>query len=161
MPTRNGTPIDNGAASPAYVGPLHPFNWLDIGSQEALGVQQSAVMRGQPPAMAYWQRRWLPGPGTVPQGTPFWLTSRPYSRGAEAHAPHFGILTYNPIGAGIYAPYKLPPMAGPAARYVQGAIWFDVQSIPTGLRFNPTVPVETVDALIGQSHVAAAYRTTG
>lgn len=161
MAYRNGTPINNGAASPAYVGPLHPFNWLDLGHQEALGVEQTAMMRGQPVPFDYWQSRMIRGPGTIAQGMPFYLTSRPYSRGAEAHAPKFGQLAYNPIGGGTYNPYKLPPMAGPGARYVQGAIWFDVQAIPTSLRMNSTVPVETIDALIGQSHVAASYRTTG
>jgi hypothetical protein len=161
MPSKNGTPINNGAASPYYVGPLHAFNWLDLGHSEALGINQTAAMQGQPVALEYWQQRQIRGPGTVAQGAPFYLTSRPYSRGAEAHSPKFGILNINPIGAGIYAPYKLPPCAGPGARYVQGAIFFDVQAIPTGMRFNRTVPIETVDALIKTSHVAASYRTTG
>jgi hypothetical protein len=161
MPSKNGTPINNGASSPFYVGPLHPFNWVDLAHNEAMGVNQTAAMQGQPPAMEFWQARQIRGPQTVAQGVPFYLQSRPYSRGAEAFSPKFGSLAYNPIGGGTYNPYKLPPMAGPGARYVQGAIFFDVQAIPTGLRFNQTVPVETVDALIAQSHVAAAYRTTG
>jgi hypothetical protein len=161
MASRNGTPINNGAASPGYVGPLHPFNWIDLAHQEALGVNQTAASQGQPVAMEFWQQRQIRGPQTIPQAGPVYLHSRPYSRGADAFAPKFGTLNINPIGAGIYSPYKLPPMAGPGARYVQGAIFFDVQAIPTGLRFNQTVPIETVDALIAQSHVAAAYRTTG
>jgi hypothetical protein len=161
MPTRNGTPINNGSVAPAYVGALHPVNWIDIGAQEALGVQSSAAHRGRPVPLAWWQQRSIRGPGTVAQGFPIWVQSRPYSRGAAAFAPSFGQIAYNPIGAGIYAPYKLPPMAGPGARYQFGAIWFDVQAISTSMRMNPTVPVETINALLATSHVGAMYSTTG
>ena len=158
MPTNSGIPLDQ---TPAYVGPGHPFNWLDIGSNEALGLQQSAVMRGHPVPLSYWQARLNRGPQTVAQGAPIYLQSRPFDRGADAYSPKFGQLAYNPIGAGIYSPYKLPAMAGPGARYVYGAIWFDVQSAPTSMQINPTVPIETVNALIHTSHVGASYRTTG
>lgn len=161
MPLNNGTPIGNGTAAPWYVAPMHPTNWMDIAYDEFLGVMQSAVMRGQPEAMSAPQTRPRLGPETVPQGTPVWLHSRPYSRGAGAYAPHFGVVNVNPIGAGIYAPYKLPVIAGPGARYMASAIWFNVQSVPTSLLLNPTIPIETVDALISQSYAAAGYRTSG
>lgn len=142
--------------SPGYIGVNHPPNWLDGYGNEMNGVQQSAVMRGHPPALA-WQQQRPAGRHLVPQGTPAWLQSRPYDRGAGAYAPKFGVLTVNPIGAGIYAPYKLPPFAGPGARYQAGAIWFDVQAVPTSVRMSPTMPAEAVSALIAQAHVAAAY----
>ena len=94
---------------------------------------------------------------TPMQSFPVWLMSRPYDRGAGAYSPKFGTIPVSPIGAGIYAPYKLPAIAGPGARYQFGAIWFDVQAIPTSMRINPTVPVETVNALIATSHVGAMY----
>jgi hypothetical protein len=73
----------------------------------------------------------------------------------------FGILPISPIGAGIYSPYKLPPIAGPGARYQLGAIWFDVQTIPTTIRMSPTMPIQSLDALLATSHVSAMYATTG
>jgi hypothetical protein len=118
-------------------------------------------MQGHPPAMAAPQRRVLRGPGTVPQPQPVFFTSRPYSRGAGAHSPKFGIVPVNPIGAGVYAPYRLPSIAGPGARYVYGAIWFDVQTIPTTIQINPTVPIDTMNALIATSRVGGTYLTTG
>lgn len=160
MPTRAGTPIDDSAA-PGYVGAAHPFNWLDISGQEALGLAPGATHQGQPKPLSFWQKRIIGGPRPPAQGQPYYVTSPGYSRGAEAHAPHFGQVAYNPIGAGIYAPYKLPPIAGPGARYTFGAIWFNVQSIPTSINMGPTVPIETIDALIATSHVSATYLTTG
>jgi hypothetical protein len=140
---------------------LHPFKWLDINQSEVAGLQQSAVMRGQPAPLSWWQQRSIPGPQTIPQPNPVYFTSRPYSRGAQAHAPKFGQLSYNPIGAGVYAPYRLPTIAGPGATYMFGAIWFDTQVINTSLRMGPSVPIETINALIATSSVGPSYLTTG
>src|SRR5580704_19637845 len=107
MPTAAGQAIPS-AMLPA--GPLNQFDWLDSGS--GMGAQQSALMRGTGGALAFWQRRQIPGPQTIGQPGPVYFTSRPYSRGADAHAPKFGTLNYNPIGAGVYAPYRLPTIAG-------------------------------------------------
>jgi hypothetical protein len=159
MATRSGTPVYEGA--PGYVALSQPFDWLTIGGDDACGVMKSSVTRGQPVPLSWWQMRKVRGPGTIPQAVPVWSHSRPYSRGAGAYAPHFGSLSYNPIGAGIYAPYKLPPCAGPGARYQAGAIFFDVQSIPTGIRMSPSMSVESLNALIATSHVSTAYATTG
>lgn len=163
MPLNNGIPLNGNAvaAAPWYIGALHPQNWMDIAYDELLGIQQSAVMRGQPPAMAAEQARPRIGAETIPRPTPLWMQSRPYSRGAGAYAPHFGHINYNPIGAGVYAPYKLPVIAGPGARYAASAIWFNVQAVPTSMQMNTTVPIETVNALIATSHVTAGYLTTG
>lgn len=161
MPTRAGIPLGDTAQAPYYVGDYHPFNWVDVGGLQVQGVQQSSAMRGQPPALAWWQKRIIPNKQTPPQGTPVYLTSRPYSRGAGAHAPKFGVLPISPIGAGVAYPYKLPVIAGPGARYTAAAIWFDVQSIPTSLNINPTVPIETLNALLASSYVGGSYLTTG
>jgi hypothetical protein len=118
-------------------------------------------MRGHPGAMSAYQRRQIPGPGTIAQALPIWLQSRGYDRGAQAFAPMFGLLNYNPIGAGIYAPYKLPPIAGPGARYQAGAIFFDVQSVPTTVRMGPTMSQESLAALLATSHASGMYATTG
>jgi len=143
-------------------GPLNPVDWIDAGSPSGLaGAQQSALMRGTGGALAYWQRRQIPGPATIAQGAPVFIHSRPYSRGAGAYAPKFGTLNINPIGAGVVAPYKLPVIAGPGARYQMAAIWFDVQTVPTTVRMSPTMPIESVNAMVGMSSVSAMYATTG
>jgi len=143
-------------------GPLNQIDWIDAGSPTTIdGAQQTPLMRGTGGALAWWHKRQVRGPATVMQGAPFWLQSRPYSRGAQAFAPKFGVIPVNPIGSGVYAPHKLPPFAGPGARYQFGAIWFNVQAIPTTVRMSPTMPVESINALLAQSHVAAMYATTG
>jgi hypothetical protein len=152
MPTNPGVPI-----SQLTAGVQNQFDWLSVNQNEMLGAQQSSLMRGQPPALAWWQQRQIRGPGTVAQPAPIYITSPPYSRGAPAHAPKFGVLNINPIGAGQYAPYRLPTIAGPGARYMFSAIWFDVQTIPTSIRMNPSVPIETINALIASSYVGGMY----
>ena len=158
IPTQAPPPTDY---SPWYIGVNHPTNWVDWNGSETLGVAPQAVMRGHPPALSWWQRRTTPRVPTPMQPYPVWLQSRPYDRGAGAFAPKFGTIPISPIGAGIYAPYKLPVIAGPGARYQFGAIWFDVQTVPTSVRASPTMPVESLNALIKTSHVSAMYPTTG
>lgn len=153
MPTIPGTPIGS-------IG--NPVDWLDAGSPATIdGAQQQPLMRGTGGALAWWHRRQIPGPGTVMQGAPIWLHSRGFSRGAGAYSPRLGVLNWNPIGSGVYAPYKLPPIAGPGARYEFGAIFFNVQAIPTTIRMAPTMPAESINALLATSYVAAMYPTTG
>jgi hypothetical protein len=158
MPTRAPLPIP-AAALPG--GPLNPFDWLSLNHYEPNGIAQGAVMRGHPGALSAYQRRQIAGPDTIAQGQPFWLQSRPYDRGAGAFSPKFGTLNINPIGAGVFSPYKLPVIAGPGARYQLGAIFFDVQSIPTTIRMSPTMSSDSLAALLSTSHVAAMYATTG
>ena len=158
MPTAAPIPIP-AAMLPA--GPLNPFDWVDIGGSEPNGAIQSSLMRGTGGALAPWQQRQIRGPATVGQPVPVYFTSRPYSRGAGAHAPKFGVLNINPIGAGVVTPYKLPVIAGPGARYQFGAIWFDVQTIPTSIAPSPTMSMDSVAALLATSSVSAMYATTG
>jgi hypothetical protein len=171
MPTRAGIPVnaqewtgaparpEDNAGAPWYVGAAHPFPWVDV--VQPIGVDQTAAMQGQPSPLAYWQRRPVPMRPTAAQPLPVYRFHENYDRGAQAFSPHFGIVNYSPIGAGIYSPYKLPVIAGPGARYAAGAIFFDVQAIGTGLRMSPTIPQESVDALIATSHATFGYATTG
>jgi hypothetical protein len=161
MAYNDGTPINSADAAPGWLGSYHSPNWVDWMGSEQLGVSPQAAMRGHPVPFSWWMQRAVPRIPTPPQPVPIWLQSRPYDRGAGAFSPKFGTLPISPIGAGIYSAYKLPVIAGPGARYAFGAIWFDVQTIPTSMRFNGTVPIETIDALIATSHVGPSYRTTG
>lgn len=157
MGTRAALPIP---ATMLPAGPQNQFDWLGLGDELA-GLSQRNLQRGQPSAMAWWQRKQIAGPATIAQGVPFYLQSRPYDRGADAYSPKFGVLNINPIGAGVVTPYRLPTIAGPGARYAFGAIFFDVQAVPTTMRASPTIPTETLAALLATSHVGAAYGTTG
>jgi hypothetical protein len=158
-------PTAAGQAIPAAMlpgGPLNQFDWIDAGNSGSIGgALQSSLMRGTGGALAFWQKRQIRGPETTPFAGPIYLTSRPYSRGAGAHAPKFGQIAYNPIGAGVPAPYRLPTIAGPGARYEFAAIWFDVQTIPTSIAPSPTMSMDSVAALLATSSVSAMYATTG
>lgn len=160
MPTRAGIPV-NTQGAPSYIGPLNPHVWNTPHGNMFAGIRPTSVPRGKPQAFSWWQRKPAPASTTIPQPQPAMLHSRGFSRGAGAYSPKFGVLNINPIGAGVYAPYRLPTIAGPGARYQFGAIWFDVQTIPTSMNINPTVPIETVNALIATSYVAGMDVTTG
>src|SRR5215472_7344235 len=141
MPTNPGVPL------PFYPGGVqNAFDWIDVGDGMA-GAQQSSLMRGHPGALAGWQRKQIRGRGTIAQGRPVYLQAPTWDRGAAAFAPKFGTLNINPIGSGVDAPYKLPVSGGPAARYEFGAIWFDVQTIPTSVQMSPTMPIQSVSDL--------------
>lgn len=158
MPTR--APIQLTVPQPMWpAGELNPFDWIDDGNPS--GFVQSSFMRGQPEFAAPWQRRQGGGPNTIGQGWPWFAHSRPYNRGAGAFAPQFGQIPVNPVGSGVYAPYKLPVIAGPGGNYEAAAIWFGVQTIPTSMLLNPTIPIETLDALLATSYVGGMVPTTG
>jgi hypothetical protein len=162
MPTHPGIPITQDTNMPATLASEgNPVNWVDWAGSETLGVSPQAAMRGHPPALSWWMQRSTPRVPTPMQPVPIWLQSRPYDRGAGAFSPKFGVIPISPIGAGIYSPYKLPVIAGPGARYQFGAIFFDVQTIPTSVRMSPSMPMESINALIATSHVGPSYRTTG
>lgn len=164
MPTRDPIPVGQSATPIGTPGStLNPIDWIDQSAPKAapIGAVQSSLMRGTPGALTWWQKRTPRGPQTVPQGGPMFFHSRPYSRGAGAYSPRLGVLPINPIGGGIYAPYRLPTIAGPGARYQFGAIWFDVQTIPTTIRMSPTMPAESINAFLATSTVAGMYATTG
>lgn len=158
MPTCAGTPIAGmGAAqiaalSPAYIGVNHPEDWT---------TELGADMRGRPRPLDAHQVRTIRGPQTIPVGDYWLFHSRGYDRGAQAYAPQFGILPINPIGAGIYAPYKGAPITGPAARYQFGAIFFDVQTIPTSMALNKGMTSQAANMLLAASSVGPSYKTTG
>lgn len=161
MPTTTGLPLSCYVSTPCLpAGVLNPYDWID-GAGDQPGALQSSLMRGNPGALAYWQRRQIPQQMTVALPREVWLHSRGYDRGAGAFSPKFGVLPVNPIGAGVYAPYRIPTIAGPGARYEFGAIFFDVQAVPTSIHLSPSMSMESLNALLAISHVAAMYPTTG
>lgn len=108
-----------------------------------------------------------PGQETVRdvQPLPFggsWMQYTPYfSRGAAAYAPNFGIVTSNPIGAGVVAAQRPQASYGPAAQYENGALWWTSQDIPTSINLQGLNSPEELAAVLSQETVYAVVRTTG
>lgn len=153
MPTTPGIPLDPTHDRAAI---NNPWDWID-GAGNQQGALQSSLMRGTGGALAWWQRRTQPQKKTIPQAREVYLQGPTFDRGASAFAPKFGTLPISPIGAGVYAPYRIPTIAGPGARYVLDMIWFDVQTVPTSLHISPTMSAQQLNDLIATSYVAAMY----
>lgn len=166
MPTTAGIPLFRKPQTTVPVsmpqlpgGVLNPIDWID-GAGNQPGALQQSLMRGTP-GMAHWQRRQVPQQRTVAMGREVFMHGPSWDRGAGAFSPKFGVIPVNPIGAGVYAPYRIPTIAGPGARYEWAAIWFDVQTIPTSIHLSPSMSQESLNALIQTSYVAGTYLTTG
>lgn len=84
-----------------------------------------------------------------------------YDRGAAAYVPNFGKLLTNPIGAGVVALYRPQASYGEAAQYINGAIWWTSQVVPTSINLQGlTDPQELVD-IFDNVQIQAVVRTTG
>jgi hypothetical protein len=93
--------------------------------------------------------------GVIETYTPY------FSRGLAAFVPTFGKVLTNPIGAGIYAPYRTQASYGPPAQYANGAIWWTSQAIPTSVRLSGLTDPAILAELVGMTNVQAMVRTTG
>lgn len=140
---------------PADTTHLHVWTTDPSGAARPVSTQ-----RGAPAPLSWWQRRPM-GLRMHPQPQPQWLQSREYSRGAEAYSPKFGYLAFNPIGAGVTPQFALSAFSGPGGRYEYGAIFWSVNNVPTSIELNPSVPIETIDALIANGSVGGFTPTTG
>ena len=81
-----------------------------------------------------------------------------YSRGAGAYVPITGKLLTNPIGAGIVAMQRPQASYGPSGKYVDHAIWWTSQAVPTTVDLNGLLSAEQVEALVGNMSVQAMVR---
>ena len=119
--------------------------------------------RGFPSPLAFFQRRpkgSMPNKPPVFGGVGYNYTPE-YSRGAEAYVPITGKVLYNPIGAGIYAPYRTQASYGPSGQYADGAIWWASQTIPTSVNLNGLTSPDELAALLDNIQIQAVVRTTG
>jgi hypothetical protein len=113
--------------------------------QNALEARPAGSMPNAPPIFG----------GVYQNYTPY------YSRGAAAFVPNFGRVLTNPIGAGIYAPYRTQASYGPPAHYANGAIWWTSQAIPTSVHLAGLTDPDILAQLVGMTNVQAMVRTTG
>ena len=81
-----------------------------------------------------------------------------YSRGAGAFVPITGKVLTNPIGAGVVAMQRPQSSYGPAGEYVNGAIFWTSQAVPTTVDLNGLLSAEQVQALVGNMSVQAMVR---
>jgi hypothetical protein len=83
--------------------------------------------------------------------------TRYYDRGADAYVPNFGYVTTNPIGAGIVTTSRPQASYGPSGQYINGAIWWTNQIIPTSVGLRGLTNPQTLEAILGTFNVEAVY----
>lgn len=95
-------------------------------------------------------------PGVLEQvWTPF------FSRGAAAFVPQTGKVLTNPIGAGVVALHRPLPSYGSSGQYIDNAIWWTNQVIPTTINLQGLTDAEELNDIVGSLNVQAMVRTTG
>lgn len=129
------------------------FSWLFPASPRS---QQA----GQPEPENALQMR---PPGSMPNvpvidGIVDYVVSPEFSRGAGRFVPQMGYVLYNPIGAGIPALQRPQASYGPAGEYIDGAIFWASQTVPTSVDLNGLLGPEQVQALVGNMNVQAMVR---
>lgn len=86
---------------------------------------------------------------------PVYVYTPYYDRGAAAYAPNFGKVLSNPIGAGIYAPYRIQASNGQPAQYFNRALFWTSQVIPTSLHLGGLNDAASLKAILGTLNVEA------
>lgn len=97
----------------------------------------------------------------VASGLPEWMPTQRQSYGAGGVSPRYGKVLTNPIGAGVVAKYRPQASYGPAGQYVNGAIYWSSQAIPTTVNLQGLTSPEALAAVLGPINIQAVVRTTG
>jgi hypothetical protein len=127
--------------------------WLPRGEQQ-----------GTPPPLDPSQRRQrgeMPETAPLQPGVLSQVETPYYSRGAAAFVPQHGKVLTNPIGAGVVALQRPQSSYGPSAQYIDGAIWWTSQVIPTSINLQGLDDPDVLAAILGMQNVQAVVRTTG
>ncbi len=119
-------------------------------------------------------QRGFPAPGAAGQGRPpGWTTNevpfggayqnytKPYDRGAAAYVPNFGSVHYNPIGAGIFAPYRPRAYYNQPGQYANGMIFWTSQAIPTSINLQGLTDPAALAQILDSVQIQSVVRTTG
>lgn len=120
----------------------------------------ASEQRGQPEPFNSLQHR---PPGSMPNDPPIfgevYQHYTPYfSRGAAAYVPNTGYLLTNPIGAGVVALHRPQAYYGPAAEYIDHALWWTSQAIPTSVGLQGLTNPEQLAALLNDVEIQAVVR---
>jgi hypothetical protein len=105
-------------------------------------------------------------PGSMPNvppihGEAIMVWTPYYDRGAAAYVPNYGKLLVNPIGAGIVALSRPQATYGRAAQYLNGALWWTSQDIPTSVNLQGLTDPYALAAILDDIEIEAVVRTTG
>jgi hypothetical protein len=84
-----------------------------------------------------------------------------YSRGAAAYVQNYGKVLYDPIGSGVYAPYRPQAYYAQPGEYDDSAIWWTSQIVPTNVNLVGLNNPDVMNAILGQTLIEAVVRTTG
>jgi hypothetical protein len=131
-------------------------NWLG-----ATGHRHADLVRGMPesagPMMA---RPHAAMKIYAPFGTFIKRITRRHERGAYGYAYGGGVLEYDPIGAGVVVPWKIPVEPGRTARVVDGTLFWN--TTPTNRALVPAIgPAHTPQEMIALLGVNAYDAVTG
>jgi hypothetical protein len=117
------------------------------------------TQRGFPDPFNDAQRRpYNPVGAQVPDGLNHEVWTPYYDRGAAAYVQNYGKVLTNPIGAGVATTHRPQASYGPAAQYVNGAIWWTSQGIPTSVNLQGLTDPSVLEAVLGPINVLAAVR---
>jgi hypothetical protein len=144
--------------SPGVRSPLCPTK----GSRSFFGINIGAnPQRGFPEAENAFQQR---PPGSMPNhpvayGGNIEVYTPYYDRGAAAFVQNYGKVLTNPIGAGIAVNSRPSASYGAAGQYINGAIWWTSQAVPTSIGLQGLTSPQILGALLGRMSVQGVVRT--
>lgn len=93
-------------------------------------------------------------------GLPQMVYTPYFDRGAAAYVPNYGKVLYNPVGAGVVALHRPKAFYGGAAQYIDHALWWTSQVIPTSLNTQGLTDPEGLSEILDSITVQAVYPTT-
>jgi len=155
--------VGPGQAQPPPVNPS-PVRWAKGRRTFFKPAAGSNANRGFPSPLNGAQAR---PPGTMDNfgyaasGLPVNTVTPPYSRGAARTVTDFGKVLTNPIGAGIAVNHRIQAQNTRPGQYVNGAIWWTSQAIPTSVNLQGLNDPAALAAVLGPINVQGVIRTTG
>lgn len=106
-------------------------------------------------------RQALPALAVQPFGGVVYTETPYFSRGAAAYVPGTPIVPVNPIGAGIFAPFRPRPYYAAPGTYEHDQMFWLSQATPTTVKLQGLTNADALAAVLGPIYVKAAVRTTG
>ena len=119
-----------------------------------------SLSRGMPTPMAQTQTRRAAGDPRfdvppAPDAGYHVAHNRRSSMGMAGVAPQYGKVFYDPIGNGVVATHRPQSSYGMSGQYMNHAIWWSQQTIPTTIPLGPLTSASELEALLGTVNVQA------